>query len=59
MEITKEEAGRLKESLSDITDWWRQSGHLLHQLVDTLVIGLTTVVAGWGEYSVMEDFGKA
>jgi predicted transposase YbfD/YdcC len=59
MEITKEEAGRLKESLGGITDWRRQSGHLLHKLSDVLVIGLTTVVAGWGEYSVMEDFGKA
>jgi hypothetical protein len=58
MEITKEEADRLKESLGGITDG-RQSGHLLHKLVDTLVIGLTTVMAGWSEYSVMEDFGKA
>jgi hypothetical protein len=49
MEITKEEAGRLKESLGGITDWRRQSGHLLHKLIDTLVIGLTTVAAGWGE----------
>ncbi|MDR1024789.1 MAG: transposase family protein, partial [Treponema sp.] len=59
MEITKEEADRLKESLGGITDWRRQLGHLLHKLIDALVIGLTTVVAGWGEYSVMEDFGKA
>ena len=59
MEITKEEAGWLKECLSGITDWRRQSGHLLHKLIDALVIGLTTVVAGWCEYSVMEDFGKA
>jgi predicted transposase YbfD/YdcC len=59
MEITKEEANRLKESLSGITDERRQSGHLLHKLIDILVIGLTTVVAGWCEYSVMEDFGKA
>jgi predicted transposase YbfD/YdcC len=59
MEITKEEGDRLKESLSGITDWRRQSGHLLHKLIDALVIGLTTVVAGWSEYSVMEDFGKA
>ncbi|MDR2633651.1 MAG: ISAs1 family transposase, partial [Treponema sp.] len=59
MEITKEEADRLKESLGGITDWRRQSGHLLHKLVDVLVIGLTTVIAGWGEYSVMEDFGNA
>jgi hypothetical protein len=59
MEITKEEAERLKESLRGITDRRRQWGHLLHNLIDVLVIGLTTVVAGWGEYSVMEDFGKA
>jgi hypothetical protein len=59
MEITKEEANRLKESLSGITDWRRQSGHLLHKLIDALVIGLTMAVAGWSEYSVMEDFGKA
>ncbi|MDR2632029.1 MAG: ISAs1 family transposase, partial [Treponema sp.] len=59
MEITKEEADRLKESLGGITDWRRQSGHLLHKLIDVLVIGLTTVLAGWGEYRVMEDFGKA
>jgi predicted transposase YbfD/YdcC len=59
MEITKEEASKLQESLQGIRDWRRQSGHLLHKLSDVLVIGLTTVVAGWGEYSVMEDFGKA
>jgi hypothetical protein len=46
MEITKEEANRLKESLRGITDWRRQSGHLLHRLTGVLVIGLTTVVAG-------------
>jgi hypothetical protein len=59
MEITKEEADRLKESPGGITDWQRQSGHLPHKLIDVLVIGLTTVAAGWGEYRVMEDFGKA
>jgi hypothetical protein len=44
MEITKEEANRLKESQSGITGLRRQSGHLLHKLIDALVIGLTTVV---------------
>ncbi|MDR1251859.1 MAG: hypothetical protein LBK62_06795 [Treponema sp.] len=46
MEITKEAADRLKESLGGITDGRGQSGHLLHKLIDALVIGLTTVVAG-------------
>jgi hypothetical protein len=59
MDITQEEANKLKESLSGITDWRGQSGHLLHRLIDALVIGLTTVVARWSEYSIMEDFGKA
>jgi len=49
----------LEESLAGIQDERRQSGHLLHKLVDVLVIGLTTVIAGWGECAVMEDFGKA
>ncbi|MDR0584942.1 MAG: hypothetical protein LBG57_11440 [Treponema sp.] len=36
----------------------RQSGYPPHKLIDALLIGLTTVAAGWGEYSVMEDFGR-
>jgi hypothetical protein len=58
MDITKEEASKMKESLSGIIDWRRQSGRMLHKLIDVLVIGLTTVLAGWCEYTVMEDFGK-
>jgi hypothetical protein len=56
MDITKEEASKMKESLSGIIDWRRQSGHLLHKLIDVLLIGLTTVLAGWCEYTMMEDF---
>jgi predicted transposase YbfD/YdcC len=59
MEITEEQIRRLDESLSGITDSRRPSGHFLHKLTDILVIGLTTVIAGWDEYTVMEDFGKA
>jgi predicted transposase YbfD/YdcC len=49
----------LEECLSGITDSRRQTGHFLHKLTDVLIIGLTTVLTGWNEYSVMEDFGKA
>jgi hypothetical protein len=59
MKISKEEAGRLQENLEGITDRRRQSGQLLHKLIDAQVIGLTTEAAGWGEYRVKEDFGKA
>jgi hypothetical protein len=59
MEITAEEIRRMKEGLSGITDSRRQWGHLLHNLIDVLVIGLTTILAGWDEFTVMEEFGKA
>jgi hypothetical protein len=42
-----------------IKDERRQSGHFPHKLIDVLVIGLTTILAGWDEFNVMEDFGKA
>jgi hypothetical protein len=59
MEIAENEVSRLGKSLDGITDCRRQGGHLLHKLKDVLVIGLTTIVAGWDEFAVMEDFGKA
>jgi hypothetical protein len=31
----------------------------LHNLIDLLVISLTTILAGWDEFTVMEEFGKA
>jgi hypothetical protein len=37
MEISREEADRLKEDLGGITDGRRQSGHLLHKLGDVPV----------------------
>jgi hypothetical protein len=49
----------MEECLSGIKDERRQSGHFLHKLIDVLVTGLTTIRAGWDEYNVMEDFGKA
>jgi predicted transposase YbfD/YdcC len=59
MEIMAEEIRRMKEGLGGITDSRRQWGHLLHNLTDVLVIGLTTILAGWDEFTVMEEFGKA
>jgi hypothetical protein len=59
MEITVEEICKMKESLSGITDTRRQWGHILHKLIDVLVIALTTILAGWDEFTVMEDFGTA
>jgi predicted transposase YbfD/YdcC len=59
MEITAEEIRKMKESLSGIRDTRRQWGHLLHKLTDILVIGLTTILAGWDDFTVMEEFGKA
>jgi hypothetical protein len=44
---------------SRIKDERRKSGHFLHKLIDVLVIGLTTIIAGWNEFNGMEDFGKA
>jgi predicted transposase YbfD/YdcC len=59
IEITAEEVARMRESLSEIKDWRRQWGNILHKLTDVLVIGLTTILGGWDEFTVMEDFGKA
>jgi hypothetical protein len=50
---------RMEECLSGIKDERRQSGHFPHKLIDVLVIGLTAILAGWDEYTVTEDFGKA
>jgi hypothetical protein len=58
MEITVEEIRRMQESLGGITDSRRQWGHRLHNLTDVLVIGLTTILAGWDESTVMEELGK-
>ncbi|MDR0723373.1 MAG: ISAs1 family transposase, partial [Treponema sp.] len=49
----------MEECLRGIKDERRQSGHFLHKLIDVLVIGLTTILAGWDEFNVMEDFGRA
>jgi len=59
MEISENEVIGLGKCLEGITDCRRPGGHLLHKLKDVLVIGLTTVVAGWDDFVVMEDFGKA
>jgi predicted transposase YbfD/YdcC len=59
MEVTAEAIRRMEESLSGINDSRRQWGHLLHKLIDVLVIGLTAILAGWDEFTVMEEFGKA
>ena len=59
MEITDNELRKLDESLNGITDSRRHSGYFLHNLKDILIIGLTTIIAGWDEFTVMEDFGKA
>jgi hypothetical protein len=58
VEITEEAIAWMEECLSGIKNERRQSGHFLHKLIDVLVIGLTTILAGWDEYPVMEDFGK-
>ncbi|MDR3356073.1 MAG: ISAs1 family transposase [Spirochaetaceae bacterium] len=59
MEVTEGDIARMEECLSGIKDERRQSGHFPHKLIGVLVIGLTTILAGWDEYTVMEDFGKA
>ena len=59
MEISDNEVIGLGKCLEGITDCRRPGGNLLHKLKDVLVIGLTTVVAGWDDFVVMEDFGKA
>jgi hypothetical protein len=48
----------MKEGLGGITDSRRQCGCLLYNLIDVLVIGLTTILAGWDEFTVMEEFDK-
>ena len=59
MEISENEVFELGKNLDGITDCRRPGGHLLHKLKDVLIIGLTTVMTGWDEFIVMEDFGKA
>jgi hypothetical protein len=49
----------MKESLDGITDSRRQRGNLLRNLTDVPVIALTTIVAGWDEFTMMEEFGNA
>jgi hypothetical protein len=44
----------MEECLSGIKDERRQSGHFPHKLIDVPVIGLTTIRAGWDEYTVAE-----
>jgi hypothetical protein len=48
----------MEECLSGIKNERRQNGHFLHNLIDVLVIGLTTILAGWDEFNGMEDFGR-
>jgi hypothetical protein len=59
MEITAEAIRRMKESMRGITDHRRQWGNLLHGLTGVLVVALTTIVAGWGEFAMTEEFGNA
>jgi hypothetical protein len=59
VDLTEEDTAWMKEYLSGIKDERRQSGHFLHKLIDVLVIGLTTIIAGWNEFNGTEDFGKA
>jgi hypothetical protein len=59
MEAAEGDIARMEECLSGIKDERPQSGHFPHKLIDVLVIGLTTIRAGWDEYTVTEDFGKA
>jgi hypothetical protein len=59
MEISDDKMLGHGKCLEGITDFRRPGGHLLHKLKDVLIIGLTTVVAGWDDFVVMEDFGKA
>ncbi|MDR2796237.1 MAG: transposase family protein [Spirochaetaceae bacterium] len=51
--------GSAEQTPQRIKDERRQSGHFLYKLIDVLVIGLTTILAGWDEFNGTEDFGKA
>ncbi|MDR2802832.1 MAG: transposase family protein [Treponema sp.] len=48
----------MAECLSGIKDERRQSRHFFHNLIDVQVIGLTTIIAVWDEFNVMEDFDR-
>jgi hypothetical protein len=54
VEITEKDVAQMEECLSGMKDERRQSGHFLYKLIDVLVIGLTTVIAGWDEFNVPE-----
>jgi predicted transposase YbfD/YdcC len=49
---------RLKEKLGEIPDPRRPWGNLRHNLVDILVIGLTTLLCNGSDFDDMEAFGR-
>jgi predicted transposase YbfD/YdcC len=58
MEISAEDIVRMKEYPGGIKDTRRQGGHILHRLVDILVIGPSAVLCGWSEFGQMEELGR-
>jgi predicted transposase YbfD/YdcC len=60
MEIKEEELKELGERLSELEDYRRPGGNLLHKVMDIVVIGFVTVLCGLkAEYELMEEFGRA
>jgi predicted transposase YbfD/YdcC len=58
MEITETDIMRMQESLTGIQDPRREWGNFRHNLVDILVIALSSTIIGEDEFEAMEDWGK-
>jgi predicted transposase YbfD/YdcC len=59
MELSEEAIIRLKDELEGVSDPRRGWGNVRHNLIDMLVIGLSTVLClGKNDFDDMEDFGN-
>jgi hypothetical protein len=57
MDISEADIIRMKKSLADIPDPRREWGNLWHNLIDMLVIALTTIIIGEHDFDAMEAWG--
>ena len=59
MEVTQADITKMTDFLGEIHDPRRHQGNFRHNLIDILVIGLSTVISGEDEYEAMEELGLA
>ncbi|GHU14923.1 hypothetical protein FACS1894163_00030 [Spirochaetia bacterium] len=59
MEVTQADITKMTDFLGEIHDPRRQQGNFRHNLIDILVIGLSTVISGQDEFEAMEELGQA